>query len=109
MSRWDRLLIFGACNLAALACFVICFALFPVISLGRPRKLVVLYVPILSAISVMRPILCPAQVFAPVPVTESLREAFCRWLSAKFATRELGEDMLCRAVSASIFFHPREV
>jgi hypothetical protein len=42
VSRWDRLLIFGACNLGALACFVICFALFPVISLGRPRKLVVL-------------------------------------------------------------------
>jgi hypothetical protein len=29
VSRWDRLLIFGGCNLAALACFVICFALFP--------------------------------------------------------------------------------
>ncbi|KAK0730622.1 Got1/Sft2-like family-domain-containing protein [Lasiosphaeris hirsuta] len=43
LSRWDRLLIFGACNLAALACFVICFVLFPVISLGRPRKLVVLW------------------------------------------------------------------
>ncbi|KAK3311323.1 Got1/Sft2-like family-domain-containing protein [Chaetomium strumarium] len=43
LSRWDRLLIFGACNLGALACFVICFALFPVISLGRPRKLVVLW------------------------------------------------------------------
>ncbi|KAL2019232.1 hypothetical protein VTK56DRAFT_9959 [Thermocarpiscus australiensis] len=43
LSRWDRLLIFGACNLAALACFVICFALFPVISLGRPRKLVILW------------------------------------------------------------------
>lgn len=42
VSRWDRLLIFGACNLAALACFVICFVLFPVISLGRPRKLVIL-------------------------------------------------------------------
>ncbi|AEO65739.1 uncharacterized protein THITE_2077070 [Thermothielavioides terrestris NRRL 8126] len=43
LSRWDRLLIFGACNLGALACFVICFALFPLISLGRPRKLVVLW------------------------------------------------------------------
>lgn len=42
VTRWDRLLIFGACNLGALACFVICFFLFPVISLGRPRKLVVL-------------------------------------------------------------------
>jgi hypothetical protein len=42
VSRWDRLLIFGACNLAALACFVICFFLFPVIGLAQPRKLVVL-------------------------------------------------------------------
>ncbi|KAK4117363.1 SFT2-domain-containing protein [Canariomyces notabilis] len=43
LSRWDRLLIFGACNLAALACFVICFFLFPVIGLAQPRKLVVLW------------------------------------------------------------------
>ncbi|KAK4042058.1 Got1/Sft2-like family-domain-containing protein [Parachaetomium inaequale] len=43
LSRWDRLLIFGACNLGALACFVICFVLFPVIAAGRPRKLVVLW------------------------------------------------------------------
>ncbi|UNI15203.1 protein transport protein sft2, variant 2 [Purpureocillium takamizusanense] len=42
LSRWDRLLIFGACNLAALACFVICFTLFPVLSL-RPRKFVILW------------------------------------------------------------------
>ncbi|KAF4338871.1 transport SFT2 [Fusarium beomiforme] len=42
LSRWDRLLIFGACNLAAVACFVICFTLFPVLSL-RPRKFVILF------------------------------------------------------------------
>ncbi|PHH59281.1 hypothetical protein CDD81_3498 [Ophiocordyceps australis] len=42
LSRWDRLLVFGACNLAALACFVICFTLFPVLSL-RPRKFVILW------------------------------------------------------------------
>jgi len=42
LSRWDRILIFGACNLAALACFVISFALFPIIS-TRPRKLVILW------------------------------------------------------------------
>ena len=41
VSRWDRLLIFGGCNLAALACFVICFALFPVLSL-KPRKFAIL-------------------------------------------------------------------
>ena len=41
VSRWDRLLVFGACNLGALACFVICFALFPVLSV-RPRKFVIL-------------------------------------------------------------------
>ncbi|KXH59187.1 hypothetical protein CSAL01_10589 [Colletotrichum salicis] len=42
LSRWDRLLIFGACNLGALACFVICFALFPVVAV-RPRKFVILW------------------------------------------------------------------
>ncbi|MCJ1368308.1 protein transport protein sft2 [Acarospora aff. strigata] len=42
LSRWDRLLIFGAFNLAALACFVICFALFPVLSL-KPRKFAILW------------------------------------------------------------------
>ncbi|KFH45811.1 Protein transport protein-like protein [Hapsidospora chrysogenum ATCC 11550] len=42
LSRWDRLMIFGACNLAALACFVICFTLFPVLSM-RPRKFVILW------------------------------------------------------------------
>ncbi|KAF4122622.1 Got1/Sft2-like family [Geosmithia morbida] len=42
LSRWDRLMIFGACNLAAAACFVICFTLFPVLSL-RPRKFVILW------------------------------------------------------------------
>jgi len=42
MSRWDRLLVFAGCNLGALACFVICFALFPVLSL-RPRKFAILW------------------------------------------------------------------
>ncbi|KAH7369090.1 Got1/Sft2-like family-domain-containing protein [Plectosphaerella cucumerina] len=42
LSRWDRLMVFGALNLAALACFVICFALFPVLSL-RPTKFVILW------------------------------------------------------------------
>ncbi|KAL8770054.1 MAG: hypothetical protein Q9209_004092 [Squamulea sp. 1 TL-2023] len=42
LSRWDRLLVFGACNAAALVCFVICFALFPVVSL-KPRKFAILW------------------------------------------------------------------
>ncbi|KAK8145279.1 protein transport protein sft2 [Beauveria asiatica] len=42
LSRWDRLLVFGACNLAALACFVICFTLFPIVA-TRPRKFVLLW------------------------------------------------------------------
>ncbi|KAG8626258.1 hypothetical protein KVT40_005203 [Elsinoe batatas] len=42
LSRWDRLLIFGALNLAALALFVICFTLFPVLTL-RPRKFALLW------------------------------------------------------------------
>lgn len=41
VSRWDRLLVFAACNLAALACFVICFTLFPIVA-TRPRKFVLL-------------------------------------------------------------------
>jgi hypothetical protein len=44
LSRWDKLLIFAMCNLAALACFTICFAFIPVLSL-RPSKFVILYVP----------------------------------------------------------------
>lgn len=42
LNRWDRLMIFGACNLGAAACFVICFFLFPVLSL-RPSKFVILW------------------------------------------------------------------
>ncbi|KAK0509481.1 hypothetical protein JMJ35_007875 [Cladonia borealis] len=42
LSRWDRLLIFGACNLAALACFVLCFALFPILW-PVPRKFAILW------------------------------------------------------------------
>ncbi|KAI0391605.1 Got1/Sft2-like family-domain-containing protein [Xylariaceae sp. FL0594] len=42
LSRWDRLLIFGACNLGALACFVLCFALWPVL-MAKPRKFVILW------------------------------------------------------------------
>jgi len=43
VSRWDRLLVFGACNLAALACFVLCFALFPLLW-AVPRKFAILFV-----------------------------------------------------------------
>ncbi|KAI5788228.1 Got1/Sft2-like family-domain-containing protein [Pyronema domesticum] len=42
LSRWDRMLAFTICNLGAAACFVICFFLFPVLSL-RPRKFAVLW------------------------------------------------------------------
>ncbi|KFY22720.1 hypothetical protein V491_02740 [Pseudogymnoascus sp. VKM F-3775] len=42
LSRWDRILIFSGCNVGALACFVICFALFPVMAL-RPRKFAILW------------------------------------------------------------------
>lgn len=43
VSRWDRLLIFGGLQLAAIALFVVCFTLLPVLSL-RPRKFAILYV-----------------------------------------------------------------
>jgi len=42
LSRWDRLMIFAGCNLGALACFVVCFALFPIVA-TRPRKFVILW------------------------------------------------------------------
>ncbi|KAL4813670.1 Got1/Sft2-like family-domain-containing protein [Aspergillus spinulosporus] len=42
LSRWDRMLIFSACNLGAAVCFVICFFLFPVLSL-KPRKFAILW------------------------------------------------------------------
>lgn len=42
LSRWDRLMIFTGCNLGALACFVVCFALFPIVA-TRPRKFVILW------------------------------------------------------------------
>lgn len=42
LSRWDRLLVFACCNLGAAVCFVLCFSLFPILSL-RPRKFAVLW------------------------------------------------------------------
>jgi len=42
LSRWDRLMIFGACNLAALICFIICFSLFFVLA-AVPRKFAILW------------------------------------------------------------------
>jgi hypothetical protein len=41
VSRWDRLLIFGGCNLGALACFVLVFALWPLM-MAKPRKFAIL-------------------------------------------------------------------
>ncbi|KXT17726.1 hypothetical protein AC579_3607 [Pseudocercospora musae] len=43
LSRWDRLLLFGGLNLAAIALFVVCFTLLPILSL-RPRKFAILCV-----------------------------------------------------------------
>lgn len=48
VSRWDRILVFGGLNLAALALFVVCFTLLPILSL-RPRKFAILYVSILPS------------------------------------------------------------
>ncbi|KAI1467445.1 SFT2-domain-containing protein [Daldinia caldariorum] len=42
LSRWDRLLIFGACNLAAFICFLLCFVLWPVF-VTKPSKFVILW------------------------------------------------------------------
>ncbi|KAK4997403.1 Protein transport protein sft2 [Elasticomyces elasticus] len=42
LSRWDRLLVFGGLNLAALALFVVCFTLMPILLL-RSRKFAILW------------------------------------------------------------------
>ncbi|KAK0365588.1 Protein transport protein sft2 [Friedmanniomyces endolithicus] len=42
LSRWDRLLLFGGLNLAAVALFIVCFTLLPILSL-RPRKFAILW------------------------------------------------------------------
>ncbi|KAK9468798.1 Got1/Sft2-like family-domain-containing protein [Lipomyces arxii] len=42
MSRWDRIVCFGICFLAAVVLFILCFALFPVLAL-RPRKFALLW------------------------------------------------------------------
>lgn len=42
LSRWDRILIFSGCNIGALACFVICFILWPM-TITRPRKAAILW------------------------------------------------------------------
>lgn len=42
LSTWDRLLIFGICLLGALACFILCFAIFPVLLL-KARKFALLW------------------------------------------------------------------
>lgn len=41
VSRWDRILVFIFCNIGAAVCFVICFVLFPVLTL-KPRKFAIL-------------------------------------------------------------------
>ncbi|KAF2463227.1 SFT2-domain-containing protein [Lindgomyces ingoldianus] len=44
LSRWDRLLVFGGLNLAALAMFAVCFALmFTGIGMLKPRKFAILW------------------------------------------------------------------
>jgi hypothetical protein len=58
VSRWDRLLIFGGLNLAALVLFMICFALLPVIAFSS-RKFAILYVCLLC--------FSPAQAY-PLPI-----------------------------------------
>ncbi|CAI7654458.1 unnamed protein product [Penicillium manginii] len=42
LSRWDRMLVFAACNLGAAICFMLCFFLFPVLTL-KPRKFAILW------------------------------------------------------------------
>lgn len=42
LSRWDRLLIFAGCNVGALACFIICFTLWPIM-MAKPRKFAILW------------------------------------------------------------------
>lgn len=42
LSRWDRMLVFGACNLGAAVCFLLCFVLWPAL-IVKPRKFAILW------------------------------------------------------------------
>ncbi|RPA87876.1 SFT2-domain-containing protein, partial [Ascobolus immersus RN42] len=42
LSRWDRMLAFACCNVGALVCFMLCFFLFPILTL-KPRKFAILW------------------------------------------------------------------
>ncbi|EEA27650.1 Golgi traffic protein SFT2, putative [Talaromyces marneffei ATCC 18224] len=42
LSRWDRMLVFGACNLGAAVCFLLCFVLWPAL-ITKPRKFAILW------------------------------------------------------------------
>jgi len=42
LSRWDRMLIFAGCNVGATVCFLLCFILFPALTL-KPRKFAILW------------------------------------------------------------------
>lgn len=59
-------MIFGGLNIAAIALFVVCFTLLPVLSL-RPRKFAILYVSSPSTSSRSNPKPLPAQTTNPAP------------------------------------------
>ncbi|KAL1992423.1 hypothetical protein VTN49DRAFT_4455 [Thermomyces lanuginosus] len=42
LSRWDRMLIFAGCNVGAAICFLLCFLLWPALTL-KPRKFAILW------------------------------------------------------------------
>ncbi|EED24009.1 Golgi traffic protein SFT2, putative [Talaromyces stipitatus ATCC 10500] len=42
LSRWDRMLVFGGCNLGAAVCFLLCFVMWPVL-ITKPRKFAILW------------------------------------------------------------------
>lgn len=88
VSRWDRILVFGALNLAALALFVICFTLFPVLSI-RPRKFAILYVRI------------------PLSIPSLVRNFYARWCGQMVMIIESPRHRRLRRQSWHFSYSPR--
>ncbi|ODQ63765.1 SFT2-domain-containing protein [Nadsonia fulvescens var. elongata DSM 6958] len=42
LSQWDRLIVFGVCLIASVACFALCFLILPILAL-KPRKFALLW------------------------------------------------------------------
>lgn len=75
MSRWDKLLMFGGLNAAAVVLFIVCFTLFPVLAL-KPTKFAIMYV--LRATPCVTPLRVPCRAVKPANIcTDGRWRHFC--------------------------------